>query len=208
MAGSSDWAALRLAARVTALLALPWLVACDGKGSDQAAAPPPPPVTVAHPLVKKITDWDEYTGRFEPTESVEVRARVSGYLDSVHFKDGQMVDKDQLLFVIDPRPFQLAVERAKADVESAQARLQLATLELDRAGKLVNTSALSQSTYDQRFQEKQSAAGALASAQAAGQAGRARPRTTPTSRRRSPGARRTGGSMSAIWSSGRQARRC
>src|SRR4051794_31101757 len=118
MAGSSDWAALRAVAGATALLALPWLAGCDGKESNQAAAPPPPPVTVAHPLVKKVTEWDEFTGRFEPVESVDIRARVSGYLQEVHFKDGQMVDKDQLLFVIDPRPFQLAVERAKADVAS------------------------------------------------------------------------------------------
>ena len=100
-----------------------FLAGCD---SQQAAssAPPPPPVTVARPLQKTITEWDEYTGRFTPLASVEVRARVSGFIDSIHFKDGQIVKQGDLLFVIDPRPYQLAVEQAKADVERAKARLR------------------------------------------------------------------------------------
>ncbi|HBC08051.1 MAG TPA: efflux transporter periplasmic adaptor subunit, partial [Rhodospirillaceae bacterium] len=66
----------------------------------------PMPVTVAKPLIKKITEWDEYTGRFEATNRVEIRARVSGFLESIHFKDGDLVNKGDLLFVIDPRPFE------------------------------------------------------------------------------------------------------
>ena len=109
-----------------ALLVAPLaLTGCDSK-PPEAAGPPPPPVTVARPLQKKITEWDEYTGRFMAVETVEVRARVSGFIDSIHFKDGQIVKQGDLLFVIDPRPYQLAVEQAKADVERAQARLQIA----------------------------------------------------------------------------------
>ena len=95
------------------------LAGCDGKPAAGSAAPPPA-VTVARPLQKTITEWDEYTGRFSAVESVEVRARVSGFIDSVHFKDGQIVKQGDLLFVIDPRPYKLAVEQAKADVERAQ----------------------------------------------------------------------------------------
>src|SRR5580700_10075270 len=88
------------------LLIAPFLAGCDGKPTANAA-PPPPPVTVARPLQKAITEWDEYTGRFTALESVEVRARVSGFIDSVHFSEGQIVKKDDLLFVIDQRPYQI-----------------------------------------------------------------------------------------------------
>ena len=97
------------------------LMGCDGKpAASSSPPPPPPPVTVARPLQKTITEWDEYTGRFSAVASVEVRARVSGFIDSVHFKDGQLVKQGDLLFVIDPRPYKLAVEQAKAEVERAQ----------------------------------------------------------------------------------------
>ena len=86
---------------------------------------PPPPVTVARPLERTITEWDEYTGRFTAVETVEVRARVSGFIDSIHFKEGQVVKQGDLLFVIDPRPYTFAVEQAKADVERAKAKLQI-----------------------------------------------------------------------------------
>lgn len=143
------------------------LVACDDAPSQSAAAPPPPQVTVATPLLKKLIEWDEFTGRFEAVDSVEVRARVSGYLQSVHFKDGEIVQKDQLLFVIDPRPFETAVARAKADIAQAEANVSLSELELDRATRLVSTSAVARSTYDQRVQEKRVADATLASVTAA-----------------------------------------
>ena len=92
---------------------------------------------VARPLQKNITEWDEYTGRFTAVETVEVRARVSGFIDSVHFKEGQIVKQGDLLFVIDPRPYQLAVEQAKADVERAKAKLEIASLDVQRATPLV-----------------------------------------------------------------------
>ena len=95
------------------------LVGCDGK-PDASSAPPPPAVTVAHPLRKTITEWDEYTGRFTAVATVEVRPRVSGFIDSIHFKDGQIVKQGDLLFIIDPRPYKLAVEQTKGDVERAR----------------------------------------------------------------------------------------
>src|SRR3546814_12782098 len=81
---------------------------------------PPPPVEAAQPLIRPVTEWDEYTGRFEAIDRVDLRARVSGYLDAVHFKDGQLVREGDLLFTIDPRPFQAELSRAVAEVESAE----------------------------------------------------------------------------------------
>src|SRR4051812_20376737 len=83
-----------------------FLVGCDNKPAA-SAAPAAPSVTVARPLQKTITEWDEYTGRFTAVASVEVRARVSGFIDSIHFKDGQLVKQGELLFVIDPRPYKI-----------------------------------------------------------------------------------------------------
>src|SRR5262245_608274 len=91
------------------------LASCSDSKPVAAAAPPPPPVTVAHPLQKTITEWDEYTGRFAAVEHVEIRARVSGYIDTVNFNEGQLVKQGDPLFVIDPRPYKLAVEQAQAD---------------------------------------------------------------------------------------------
>src|ERR1700694_5552901 len=107
------------------LLAAHTLVGCDSK-PVASSAPPPPSVTVARPLQKVITEWDEYTGRFASVATVEVRARVSGFIDSLHFKDGQIVKKGALLFVIDPRPYKLAVEQTKGDVERARSKLEIA----------------------------------------------------------------------------------
>lgn len=152
---------------VALLLAGAVLAGCDQQTAASAPTPVPPTVTVAHPLAKKITEWDEYTGRFDAVDDVELRARVSGYLESVHFKDGQIVKKGDLLFVIDPRPFQIAVDQAKADLAGARARQQLAAIELERAAQLLGASNVSRSTYDQRLQEKESADAAVAAADAA-----------------------------------------
>jgi RND family efflux transporter MFP subunit len=145
------------------------LAACDdGAGDGQAsAALPLPPVTVANPLVMPVTEWYEFTGRFEATESVEVRARVSGYLEEIRFEDGQMVEQGQVLFVIDRRPYQAEVEQLQAQVASAGARVDLADAELRRAEQLVNNENISRSTYDQRMQEKRVAEAAHAMAEAA-----------------------------------------
>jgi membrane fusion protein, multidrug efflux system len=112
--------------------------------------PPPPPVTVAAPLAQKVQMWDEYTGRFEAFEQVEVRARVSGYLDKVHFRDGQIVKRGDVLFTIDPRPFRLAVDAAKAEVARIRATVQLAENEVERADGLVRNQTITVRDVDQR----------------------------------------------------------
>lgn len=142
----------------------------DSNGGAQQQAMPPPPVTVAAPLVKRITEWDEFTGRFEATKSVEVRARVSGYLEAVNFADGAMVTEGDVLFVIDPRPYQAAVDQARADLGRAEARLDLARTQLDRAEALVDRSVVSEATYDERVQERREAEAAVQQARAALQA--------------------------------------
>ena len=146
------------------------LSSCNDSSSGQQQAMPPPPVTVAAPLVKRITEWDEFTGRFEATKSVEVRARVSGYLEAVNFADGAMVTEGDVLFVIDPRPYQAAVDQARADLGRAEARLDLARTQLDRAEALVDRSVVSEATYDERVQERREAEAAVQQARAALQA--------------------------------------
>lgn len=144
------------------------LLGCDSGANDQATAPPPPaPVTVAAPLQKAITEWYEFTGRFEAVDSVEVRARVSGYVDEVAFADGEIVEKDVPLFVIDPRPYEAVVAEAEAALTSAKARVELADSELQRAEELVDRGNVSRSTYDQRLQEKRVAEAAVETAEAA-----------------------------------------
>jgi RND family efflux transporter MFP subunit len=146
------------------------LQACDGgaDGSSGATAPPAAPeVTVAHPRAQMLVEWTEFTGRFEAIEWVDLRARVSGHLRTVDFRDGQIVEKGQLLFLIDPRPFEVALDRARADLASAQAQLDLADLEFTRVANLSNSPAFSQASYDQRMQEKRAADATLASARAA-----------------------------------------
>jgi RND family efflux transporter MFP subunit len=134
----------------------------------QGGAPPPAlPVKVAQPLVKKIIEWDEFTGRFEPSSMVEVRARVSGYLDSRNFKDGQLVEKGQLLFVIDPRPYEAAADRAKAELARANTRQDLTASDLARAEKLLAARAISQEEYDSRRQARREADAQVTSAKAA-----------------------------------------
>jgi RND family efflux transporter MFP subunit len=147
------------------------LAACDDDaGNSQAsAAPPPPEVTVAHPRAQKLVEWTEFTGRFEAIEWVEVRARVSGHLSSVDFQDGQLVERGQLLFVVDPRPFEVALKEAQADLASARAQAELARLEFERVAGLAEAQspAFSRQNYDQRMQEKRAADATFAGAEAA-----------------------------------------
>ena len=142
------------------------LAGCDRKPAA-GAAPPPPSVTVAHPVQKVITEWDEFTGRFAAVESVEVRARVSGFIDSVHFKEGQIVKQGDLLFIIDPRPYRNAVDQAKADVERAKARLEIASLDVQRAAPLVRSQSVTEREFDTRRSTERDAAAQVASAEAA-----------------------------------------
>jgi membrane fusion protein, multidrug efflux system len=142
------------------------LVGCDGRPAA-SAAPPPPSVTVARPLQKTIAEWDEFTGRFVAVETVEVRARVSGFIDSVHFKEGQLVKQGDRLFVIDPRPYQIAVEQAKADVERAKAKLEIATLDVERATPLVRSRTVTEREFDTRRSTQRDAAAQVTSLEAA-----------------------------------------
>jgi len=127
-------------------------------------APAPPTVLVSRPLAKRIVDWDDFVGRFEAVNSVDVRPRVSGYLQSIDFIDGQIVKKGQLLFVIDPRPYQAALDQAKGQRAHAEASLANAKVELDRAAKLLAARAISDQEYQTRLAaERQAAADVLTS---------------------------------------------
>jgi membrane fusion protein, multidrug efflux system len=148
----------RLARRlVPSVLALALLAGCGDKPSQPAAAAAPPPVTVAQPVKRTVTDWDEFTGRFEAVEEVQVRARVGGFVTSVEFRDGAIVHAGDLLYVIDPRPFEAVALQADGQLSDARAKAELAKRELDRALTLVQTSAVSESIVDQRRQTLQAA---------------------------------------------------
>lgn len=129
--------------------------------------PPPPKVVVAHPLDQEVTEWDEYTARFEATDYVEVRPRVGGYLEKVHFTDGAIVEEGTLLFTIDPRPYEAVRRRAEGDLAVAKARLDLARKRLDRADKLVARNAISREEADTRAAEARQAEAAVLAAKAA-----------------------------------------
>ncbi len=126
----------------------------------------PPPVTVATPEVRTVVDWDEYTGRLVSRESVEIRARVSGYLQEVHFKEGDEIAVDDLLFTIDRRPYQATVDRMVALVKSARSRAELAASELENVADLRNTRAISGEDYQRRAKAATDAAGLQAAAEA------------------------------------------
>lgn len=140
------------------------LYGCSSR--SEAQAPPAPSVTVATPLVQAVQDWDEFTGRFEATQSVEVRARVGGYISGVHFRDGDYVRRGQLLFSLDPRPAQAALASARAQLAQAQAQLTLAQSELTRAETLLESQAVSQAEVDTRRGALQTAQAAIAAANA------------------------------------------
>ncbi len=141
------------------------MIACAQQ--PQATAPPPPPkVTVSQPSSRDVVEWEEYTGRLEAAESVEVRARVNGYLQSIHFKDGAIVKKGDLLFVIDPRPYQAELERAKAEVALATARLERTDKDFARAQKLLQVHAASQEEVDTRVADQRQAQESVQAARA------------------------------------------
>lgn len=140
---------------VTLTLGALGLAGCEPNKPQAKAAPPPAPqVTVAKPAKRLVTDRDEYVGRFVAVDSIEVRARVSGYLDKIHFQDGQLVKQGDLLFTIDRRPFEAALAQAKANLAQAQANLAFAKADLERGQGLVRGSTITQQTYDQRVQAK------------------------------------------------------
>lgn len=137
------------------------------KGAPAApAAPPPPVVTVAAPLVRDINEWDDYVGRFEASRAVEVRPRVAGAITGVHFTDGAVVRKGQLLFTIDPRPFTAALAEARAGLASAESDLALAHADLGRAERLVAVDAVSKSDLERLQARVRAATAAVAAGQA------------------------------------------
>jgi multidrug efflux system membrane fusion protein len=142
------------------------LAGCGDKPAPQAAVGPPP-VTVAQPTKRTVTDWDEFTGRFEAVEEVQVRARVGGFVSSVQFRDGAFVKTGDLLYVIDARPFEAIAEQADGQLADARAKAELARRELDRALTLNQTQAVSDSVVDQRRQALQAAKAAQLQAEGA-----------------------------------------
>jgi RND family efflux transporter MFP subunit len=157
----------RRAAWIGAFLVLvvgAWWLLRDG--APPAAAAPAPVLTVAAPIARDVTLWDEYIGRFEASKAVEVRPRVSGAITAIHFTDGQIVRKGQPLFTIDPRPYRAALAEARASAASARSDLALARLELDRASRLVDIEAVSQSEIDRLRATVNAATAALAGADA------------------------------------------
>jgi RND family efflux transporter MFP subunit len=156
-----------------ALAAVPLVVAGGialarpgGASEAAAAAPPAPTVTIANPILRQVAEWDEYSGRFEASRSVEVRPRVSGAITGVHFADGSVVRQGQLLFTIDPRPLAAALAEARAAAQGASSDLALARADLDRAMRLVDVGAVSRSDIDRLRARVQAGQASLAAANA------------------------------------------
>jgi RND family efflux transporter MFP subunit len=149
-----------------ALIGLLLLLTACTQPTAPTSSPPPPKVTVSQPAARDVVEWNEYTGRLEAVESVEVKAYVNGYLQSVHFKDGSIVKKGDLLFVIDPRPYQAALEHAEAEVALANARLERTEKDLARVQQLLRSRATSQEEVDTRFSDRRQAQAAVQAARA------------------------------------------
>src|SRR6516225_2098062 len=154
---------LLAAASAAALL----VSACARNVAAQQQAAPQPQVTVAAALSRKVTEFDEFTGRFEAVERVEVRPRVSGYISSVNFTDGNEVKKGDVLFVIDPRPYVAERDKARAQLAQARSQLALAKSERERATKLLGQHAISQEEFDTRTAGNEQAQASVEAAQAA-----------------------------------------
>lgn len=146
------------------------LAGCDQSSTQANKGGPPaqqaPEVTVATPAQKQITEWDEFTGRFEAVENVDIRARVSGVVSSVHFEDGQLIKRGELLFTIDQRPFKIAVAQADAALKEAIAGFELQKNEVKRAEPLLERRTIPQSEYESRLARKLQAEAGVESARA------------------------------------------
>ncbi len=137
-----------------------------GCGKQAQPPTPLPVVSVTQPVVREVVEWDEYIGRLESPETVEVRARVSGYLDKVHFKEGKEVKKGDLLFTIDPRPYQAEFDHANAEYERAVSQTDLAKNDFERAKRLIATKAISEEDYDTKSKTYTAVQAAVRSAKA------------------------------------------
>ena len=143
------------------------LLAAAGCKKNSAPQQAPLPVNVVAAIEKEVNEWDEFTGRLEAVESVEIRPRVSGYITEIHFEAGAIIKKGALLYVIDPRPYQADFDRAAAEYERMQAQLKLSQIELDRAKDLRTKNTISASEFDQKAATYQGSAAAARSAEAA-----------------------------------------
>lgn len=163
----SSFSLIRVAGNVALLLALATFVASCGERQQQGGGPPPPAVTVAKPVKRTVFDYDEYVGRFTAINSVEVRARVSGYLDKVHFKDGQLVKQGDLLFTIDKRPFQNTLDQARANLDQAKSNLAFTESDYTRGQQLVRDKTITDQTFEQRAQAFRNAKASVSNNEAA-----------------------------------------
>lgn len=156
----------RLQRLSAALIPLIVLAGCGDKPQQQAA-PPPPNVTVANPIKRTVTDWDEFTGRFEAVEEVQVRARVGGFVTSVEFRDGALIRKGDLLYTIDARPFEATAAQVEGQLADARGKAELAKRELDRALELTRSQNVAEAVVDQRRQALQAARASMLQAEGA-----------------------------------------
>jgi RND family efflux transporter MFP subunit len=153
-------------ARLAVVVPVLALAGCGQSQQQQSAAPPPPTVAVAKPVQRTVVDLDEYVGRFVALSSVDIRSRLSGYLAEIHFTDGQMVKQGDLLFTIDRRPFEIALEQMRANLAQARANLAFAKADLERGQSLLQNKTITEQTYDQRTQAKNVAEASVAAQEA------------------------------------------
>ena len=153
-------------ARLAALLPVVAMAGCGQRQQQQGAAPPPPTVVVAKPVQRTVVEQDEYVGRFVALSSVDIRSRLSGYLSEIHFTDGQVVKQGDLLFTIDRRPFEIALEQMRANLAQARANLAFAKADLERGQSLLQNKTITEQTYDQRTQAKNVAEASVAAQEA------------------------------------------
>ncbi|HEY5792513.1 MAG TPA: efflux RND transporter periplasmic adaptor subunit, partial [Chthoniobacterales bacterium] len=157
----------RVPLQILALSLLAFSLGGCGKGKSPMQAPPPPAVTVAPVIQENLIEWSEFTGRTDAVESVEVRPRVSGHIEEVRFQSGQLVKKGDVLFVIDPRPYQAESDQRTAEFEQAKARYENAGRIAQRAAKLLERKTIADEAADTSLSEFQEAKAALLAAQAA-----------------------------------------
>ncbi|MEP1703560.1 MAG: efflux RND transporter periplasmic adaptor subunit, partial [Marinobacter sp.] len=153
---------LGLAVAITVLL-----TGCEAQSDEAASMPPPPEVDVAEVVVEPVTLWESFTGRVASPETVDLRPRVSGYIDKVAFEEGELVQAGELLFQIDPRPYEAQKQAASAELALANSQLDLARSEAGRAKTLLESRAISREEYDQRNTALMSARARVQAAQAA-----------------------------------------
>jgi multidrug efflux system membrane fusion protein len=164
---SKQYRKLNLVYPIIVLLTMSLLLAgCSKSESPNTKAPPKPVIVSSQPVQQEIVEWDEYTGRLQAVESVEIRARVSGYLKEIAFKDGGKVKKGDLLFVVDPRPYMAQLHQATAELDRAKSRLDLARNDVGRAQRLLKEQAISEEEYDTRSKNLVQAAASVESAKA------------------------------------------